>query len=264
MKCQKCGCPLPEDSEFCQYCGSHIEPQSDLEVVAAPVETTPVEELVYGKATESSVDPQPEAAQALHEVSAPIVEPVAPVPSPAIEKVAVQSSNEKHKFCKKCGAAIDPNTKKCSGCSKQYFNAKRTVPIVLLSVLLIASIGLNVLQYLQGKEVSETVATQIAKIEKLEKDASALKSTISTKNTKIRELEAKVDELEKEVDELNDKNFDLFLDLFFYKEYAAIVPDDGRKRYHVYGCEDCDTSRFWIYNIEAAEQEGYYPCPKCY
>ena len=25
MKCQKCGMILPEDSEFCQYCGARIE-----------------------------------------------------------------------------------------------------------------------------------------------------------------------------------------------------------------------------------------------
>ena len=95
------------------------------------------------------------------------------------------------------------------------------------------------------------------------KTLESLREDVYKRQT-ISKQKTKINNLEKEVDELEDRNFDLFCDLYFYEEYAAIVPDDGRKRYHIYGCEDCDTSSFWIYNIEAAEQYGYYPCPKCY
>ena len=345
MKCQKCGYPLPEDSEFCQYCGSRLDLQTALDAI--PDEVLPLEksvteaeseviseaivvepsqpesvqeESIFRRAYHSFLSDDPEEKRFFEEVlgseelkvaymeecdhnqreydrgvrvsfkqsytdfmrvlhdtyfDAP---PVSPAPSasefngetsntvttPTVQTTApvptaapVSRGDKVGTFCKKCGHAIDTNTKKCNGCGKQYFNAKKTIPVVLLSVLLVASFGFNVLQYLQSREAVETVATQATQIEKLEKEIASQKSTISTQKTQINNLE-------KEVDELEDRNMDLFFDLYFYEEYAAIVPDDGRKRYHIYGCEDCDTSSFWIYNIEAAEQKGYYPCPKCY
>ncbi len=352
MKCQKCGYSLPEDSEFCQYCGAHLDLQSASDIipdeVAAPEEVIAVaepavvesesqvvsepivakpsqpetvhEESIFRRAYSSflsddpeekrffedvlgseelkaaymeecehnqkeydrgvrvsfkqsytdfmhvlhdtyfgtpPVSPAPPSSEITEEAPKTVIAPTVQATASAPAAVPVSQGDKTGAFCKKCGSAIDPNTKKCSGCGKQYFNAKKTIPIVLLSVLLVASIGFNVLQYLQSREAIETVATQTTQIEKLEKEVASQKSTISTQKTKINNLE-------KEVDELEDRNFDLFCDLYFYEEYAAIVPDDGRKRYHIYGCEDCDTSSFWIYNIEAAEQYGYYPCPKCY
>ena len=267
MKCQKCGYSIPEDSEFCQYCGAHLEPQLAPETVTTPAEILPPVESVSETASETApTEPQPEvvqeeslmsrayrsyistdpeekrffeellgteelknayleecernqreydkgvrinfkqsytqfmsalhdeyfsAPQISHEEPVPAEEPVAPVTAPIAEKTMVPNSNEKHNFCKKCGSAIDPNTKKCSGCGKQYFNGKKTVPIVLLSVLLIGSIGLNVMQYLQGQEASETVAAQTTQIEELEKEVSTQKSTISSQKSQIADLEEK-------------------------------------------------------------------------
>ncbi len=267
MKCQKCGYSIPEDSEFCQYCGAHLESQLASETVTTPAETLPPVESVSETASETApTEPQPKvvqeeslmsrayrsyistdpeekrffeellgteelknayleecernqreydkgarinfkqsytqfmgalhdeyfsAPQTSHEEPVPAEEPVAPVTAPIAEKTMVPNSNEKHNFCKKCGSAIDPNTKKCSGCGKQYFNGKKTVPIVLLSVLLIGSIGLNVMQYLQGQEASETVAAQTTQIEELEKEVSTQKSTISSQKSQIADLEEK-------------------------------------------------------------------------
>ena len=267
MKCQKCGYSIPEDSEFCQYCGAHLEPQLASETVTTPAETLPPVESASETVSETApTEPQPEvvqeeslmsrayrsyistdpeekrffeellgteelknayleeceqnqreydkgvrinfkqsytqfmgalhdeyfsAPQTSHEEPVPAEEPVAPVTAPIAEKTMVPNSNEKHNFCKKCGSAIDPITKKCSGCGKQYFNGKKTVPVVLLSVLLIGSIGLNVMQYLQGQEASETVAAQTTQIEELEKEVSTQKSTISSQKSQIADLEEK-------------------------------------------------------------------------
>ncbi len=53
----------------------------------------------------------------------------------------------------------------------------------------------------------------------------------------------------------------------FYYDNAAIVDrtndvDDGY--YHKRDCEKCKFDRFRIYNINAAEVEGYDPCPECW
>ena len=300
MKCQKCGYALPEDSEFCQYCGAHLEPLSATEVVAKAASTEPM----YGIVSESTpVAPQPEAVQerslmsqayssyvstdpeekrffeellgseelkaayleerernqreydkgvrinykqsyiqfmgvlhdeyfgtpqAPHEEPAP--EPIAPVSAPVIETTTVPNSNEKHTFCKKCGSTIDPNTKKCSGCGKQYFNSKKTVPVVLLSVLLVASIGLNVMQYFQGKEAIETVATQTTKIENLEKEVSTQKSTISSQKNKISSLEKKSDYFDKICKELSSGNIGYAASNFRASESVIIVDKNETDR----------------------------------
>ena len=52
MKCQKCGYTLPEDSEFCQYCGTHLDLQSASDIIpdeaAAPEEVIAVAESADG------------------------------------------------------------------------------------------------------------------------------------------------------------------------------------------------------------------------
>lgn len=101
MRCIHCNQILPDDSTFCQYCGSKVD-----------VEVFPAQTSVKGS------------------------------------------------FCKNCGSLVDEKTKKCTGCSKQYFNAKRSIPLIALSVILIASVFLNVFLYRQNISLS-TQAEQL-------------------------------------------------------------------------------------------------------
>lgn len=61
------------------------------------------------------------------------------------------------------------------------------IPLVLLSVLLAVSVGFNVMQYMQGKETTETMASQAAKIRELER-------TVTDDNFKISVQEATISE----------------------------------------------------------------------
>lgn len=62
--CQKCGNSLPEDSEFCPYCGARLESQPVSETVAAPAKVILTEEQVQGIETNPTpVEPQPKAVQ---------------------------------------------------------------------------------------------------------------------------------------------------------------------------------------------------------
>lgn len=50
----------------------------------------------------------------------------------------------------------------------------------------------------------------------------------------------------------------------FMDKYVVLVFDDNSNNYHTYECfEDYDGS-FWAYNINAAENKGYTPCPDCH
>lgn len=216
MKCPKCGYPLPENSEFCQYCGTRLTLQSssDMPVEKAGISTSttstaPIAKSIPKPASEIfPTAPQPEDAQEMpiihraynsynehtevspvssssHEKSGTAAKPIISTAAPKVEAETSSNSNRKQAFCKKCGAAIDPTTKKCTGCGKQYFKAKITIPLVLLFVLLITSAGINVVQCLREKATIETVASQAAKIEELEKTVASQKSAISSQKSTI-------------------------------------------------------------------------------
>ena len=56
----------------------------------------------------------------------------------------------KKKYCSRCGNLIDRETKKCTGCGKQYCRGIRftkfSVTILVLSFFLVALLGLNIFQ----------------------------------------------------------------------------------------------------------------------
>lgn len=163
--------------------------------------------------------------------SQPVV--TAPAPAPQSGKAV------KTKFCSRCGSAIDSKTKKCSGCGKQYFRGLRltkfSVTVIVMSLVILALSALCVLQYIN---------TQTAT------------SELQAKDSTIKRLEGEIDDLE-------DEKWDNWAKLYFFDTYAVMV-NSGSKKYHKYGCSDFDESYFWIYNIDAAEDKGYYACSKCH
>ena len=158
-----------------------------------------------------------------------------------------EQKNAKHKekpkkFCKYCGAEINADTKKCTGCGKQYFHLpklhKHTVIIAIVMILVISLTGLNIYQYINNKN------EQII----LQQNISSLKDSIGIKDTQI---ENQINTIER-----------MSSEYYFYHYYAVIV-QRGVTNYHRYGCSRIDYSYFWIYNREAAIAKGYDPCPVC-
>ena len=145
MKCPKCGQLLPEDSEYCQYCGiciseyeESIEPisvqHSDIEsensYINAQTSVTTNDEnniLLSGQSTKQSTKTEKRVD---NNVSSP----------------PPKACGNKKLFCKKCGGEIDFETRKCKSCGKQYFRAKIIFPVFFLSIVMIALVGLNVYQ----------------------------------------------------------------------------------------------------------------------
>ncbi|HIX92282.1 MAG TPA: hypothetical protein H9681_05310 [Firmicutes bacterium] len=140
---------------------------------------------------------------------------------------------------------------------KRNSNKKKLILTIFISVIYLISIGLNVIQYLKGIEANKTISNQAERIINVGK-------SITTKKTEILNLKNQINNLEKEVDKINAINLKLVNEIYFYRERAAIILDDDSKRYHTYSCEELISGSYWILNIEAAEQFGLYPCPKCH
>jgi len=188
MNCSKCGSALPDDSEFCQYCGYKLSVEDEN---TATLDTS-------HKESESSSS------------VATIPENYCGGPTPDISGLEAvpketPADNRKKKFCKLCGGLIDAETKRCSSCGKQFFRfPKRVFSIIALIIVLAALAGLNVYQYVsndatlsdmkqQLEENSITITGLEQQIKTQNSTISTQKSTIATQINKIAELGEKAD-----------------------------------------------------------------------
>lgn len=214
MKCIHCNHKLPDDSEFCQYCGNKTGLNTSEETAA---------NASAGFVLDDNISASPVETK--------------------------KEKKNKTKYCSRCGSVIDKQTKICTGCGRKYFKVrlnKFSITILIMSIVIVALSALNVFLLVDTKaEISELNA----QVSTLEKQVNSKKKTINT--------------LREENSDLRDKNTDYFLEHLFFSSHAVIVSDDGTRKYHKYGCDDLDTSSFWIYNSEAAEDKGYYACSKC-
>lgn len=100
-------------------------------------------------------------------------------------------------------------------------------------------------QELEGQV--EEFQTEVADLEELQKKTSE-------RNT----------QLTKDLRELRSKNSSLAAAIRFVDRHIAFI-NKGSRYYHTLSCMDFDRSSGWFaYNIYAAEQKGYQPCPKCH
>lgn len=155
-------------------------------------------------------------------------------------------------FSERASAVYEKNSKY----GKQKRRGKIIIPIVILSLIAVALAGINFYQYNKTAELIEQTNDLQNTITEKDNLISSHQNVINTQKKTISELRA-------ENDNLYSENFRQWQSLNFYESYAVIVPDDGTYTFHVYGCEDLDTSRFWIYNSDLAKSYGYKACPKC-
>lgn len=206
MKCPQCGCLLPEDSVFCQYCGTELEGNHTKEIdteEVSPLETPAITEIVFAplpkpspvQEPETNITPDSTAVVPTNKVPETTGDPSVhiddqrktgtPIAAPEVMQQDSATGTGKQKQCKICGAIIDKETKRCANCGKKYFRAKKTIPKIIVVVLLVLSAGLNVAQYIQGKDASETLESQTAQIEELEEEVSSLKGTVTAQKSRI-------------------------------------------------------------------------------
>lgn len=164
-------------------------------------------------------------------------------------KTTPKEFGKKAKYCSRCGRVIDPITKKCTGCGKQYFkgiSAKK----VLIGLILIVSLTGNVVLYLANSEMQERIPA-------LENRITALEKENTDHVFKIVDLNMEISAYKRDIGAMSEE-------IAFYDEHVVFVEDDGTNFYHRYDCYGFQGNSYWAYNIEAASGKGYKPCPRCH
>lgn len=202
-------------------------------------------------------------------------EPPAPDPEPA-PTIADPSSpapaTPKLRYCKLCGAPIDPTTRKCTDCRKQYFRP----PVLHKKHLAIAGAALAcaavvfLVFNLVSSLVSQKDAAQ-AQVDDLNARITELESTVAEKERQIEvykrnedAYQVKLTRKSEEYDKLREENT-MYKDLLdFYEEYVAFIGDSESMDYHKFPCPYMDAGEgIYVYSISLLEEYGYEPCPYC-
>lgn len=132
-------------------------------------------------------------------------------------------------FCEFCGSNL-VNMNQDKKANKSGVGKGAIIAIVVLSIVTAGSVIFNIYQYSEYGYYEERYYDKVAECNEMKNHTSP--------------------ELQEEID--------------FYEKYVALVPDNGTKYYHIYGCEDFGDSVFWAFNINQAEDKGYQPCAKCH
>ena len=192
-----------------------------------------------------------------------------------VEPSSTAPTTPKHRFCKLCGSPIDPATRKCTGCGKQYFR-----PPVLRKKHLAIFTGV-----LACVTVVFLIFTLIAQRNAAEAKVEELNVQIADLNTKLAEqkdishnkamtnsaLRSAFDELQKRYDKLSEEHAMYRDSLRYCESYCGfIIPTgssmyNGVKIYHRLDCPYAESiENLVMIEIGYLEEKGYKPCPHCY
>ena len=205
--CSSCGCSIPADSKYCQYCGTIVALKQDSEVKAIPIAVS-----TNNPHLDISVEKMAEKTDVI----------LTDEPVKKEEQSDVFSKEDKARFCKKCGGTIDKDTRKCSSCGKQYFRPKSAIPILILSVMVLAFAGLNVWQYFLCRQANDTIDNLNNRITTLNNKVASLNSDITKKNTEISDLDNQISVKDVVIRDLNKKIENLRVSA---EEYEAICDE---------------------------------------
>ena len=203
-----------------------------------------------------------------------------PVPPPAESEPTIADlaspapATPKLRYCKHCGSPIDPTTRQCTGCGKQYFR-----PPVLHKKHL--CIGAGVLVCAAVVVLSVNLVSQknvaLSQVEELTAQISEMENTVAEKEQQIRLLQrdkemyqSKLTQKSEAFDELRKENTMYREHLRYCEDYCAyIVPtsisginSDGQ--YHRLNCPYAGKiDNLVMIEIGFLESRGYKPCSHC-
>lgn len=173
-------------------------------------------------------------------------------PSPDVEAdtPSVPEKKSKKQFCRYCGNSIDAETRKCTGCGKQYFKGIKAKARTFLVLALICIVALSsVCVYLYDKT------------ESMQKEIDKQKETINSLTIVNDYKQSSIEELREDATNA----WDAYAELAeLASDHVAFVGDDGTRVYHQYRCFKFYSSGFYVYTIATAQSLGYEECPYCH
>lgn len=171
----------------------------------------------------------------------------------------------KNRFCKHCGSPIDPATKKCNSCGKQYIRMtvlkKRGIIPKVVAVLSILILGLCVYRNVQYQKQITQMTTQIAEqnevLKSLQSELESAKSDVSEIQDKYRAKFSEAYNLSQENDEMKR--------IYDYCEKNMVFVISKTYLYHKPHCFMIQGSEasFEGFTVSVAQQRGYTPCWLC-
>ena len=194
MTCQKCGMTLPDDSEFCQYCGT-------------PVEPSPIPAQIEPSYSETAPTSTPS-----------ISEPQSLTESPVEDKRSIVSSKTKGIKNRSAVTAAQSTDKNLTQEQKKK-RSKYIAVVLIVAISIVALAALNILQFIsyQGSqkrlaEKDDSIAELTAANEELtrinseqEEKLLAQQITIEDQSTKLSEKDKEISQKSKEISEKDKK-----------------------------------------------------------
>ena len=194
MRCIACGYDIPENSEYCHYCG------------AKQAETPRL--FVNDNRPITSFEVKQEKQQ-YSEAS-------------VIKQNREHTNNRRKKYCRMCGGVIDPANKRCNKCGKQYFRAKTVIPLVLLIMLVILLVCGNIWQYFHNQReieyYTDRLSIEVGSYQTLlrskQKSFESVNSENYTLKQELGECQSILDSYTNNIDNLSNE-VNLYYDLGF-------------------------------------------------